>query len=59
MFTGLIKGVGTIHLHGEGVLVEPPTSFFPSGGGPLGGPLLLGLCLGSAGRPFDPAINSF
>ncbi len=29
MFTGLIQGVGTIHLHGEGVLVEPPTSFFP------------------------------
>ena len=29
MFTGLIKGGGTIHLHGEGVLVEPPTSFLP------------------------------
>ncbi len=29
MFTGLIKGVGTIHLHGGGVLVEAPTSFFP------------------------------
>jgi len=34
------------------------TSFLPSGGGPFGGPLLLGLCPGS-GRPFDPVINSF
>jgi len=29
MFTGLIQAVGTIHLQGKGVLVEPPTSFFP------------------------------
>ncbi len=29
MFTGLIKAVGTIHLHGAGVLVEVPTSFLP------------------------------
>ncbi len=29
MFTGLIQALGTIHLHGNGVLVEPPNSFFP------------------------------
>ena len=29
MFTGLIQAVGTINLHGNGVLVDPPTSFFP------------------------------
>ncbi len=29
MFTGLIQAVGTIHTHGNGLLVKPPTSFFP------------------------------
>ena len=29
MFTGLIQGVGTIQLHGDGVLVEVPASFLP------------------------------
>ncbi len=29
MFTGLIQSVGTIHLHGKGVLIESHSSFLP------------------------------
>ena len=57
MFTGLIQGVGTIHLHGEGVLVEPPTSFFPL---TLGESISVdGVCLTvSAIRNNDPKTKS-